>query len=59
MNDDAALITIIEGLQVQFLTIAALKASPTSALDKRCLAIANTELETAMLWLANARTDSS
>jgi hypothetical protein len=54
-EEDALVVGILAGLQAQFLTIEALKASPSSALDKRALAIALTELETAMLWLANAR----
>jgi hypothetical protein len=56
-EDDATVIGIIEGLQEQCLKIEALKASSTSALNKRALAIAATELETSMLWLANARPD--
>lgn len=54
-DDDAHVIAIIEGLQQQFLKLEELKASPESRLDKRALAIAMTELETSMLWLANAR----
>lgn len=56
-TDDALVIGIIQGLQVQFEQIEALKASTTSALNKRALAIAATELETSMLWLANSRPD--
>jgi hypothetical protein len=54
-DDDAKVIAIIAGLQQQFLKLEELKASPESLLNKRALAIAMTELETGMLWLANAR----
>ena len=54
-QDDAAVIDLIAGLQEQFLKLQALKAAPGSLLNTRALAIAATELETAMLWIANAR----
>ncbi len=54
-TDDAAVIDLIQKLQEQFLMLEALKASPVSTLNRRALAIAATELETAMLWIANAR----
>lgn len=57
MDDDAKLVAVIEGLQVQFLTIEALKLDPECGLNKRALSIAATELETAMLWIANSRQD--
>lgn len=51
--DDATMLEIITPLQEQLLKIQELqKLSP---FDKRALAIAATQLETAMLWLANAR----
>lgn len=54
-DDESKVFVVIQGLQVQLLQIQELKASPDSTLDKRALAIAVTELETSMLWLANAR----
>ena len=56
-NDDVLVFGIIQGIQEQFLKLEALKAADGSLLNKRALAIAMTELETAMLWLANARQD--
>jgi hypothetical protein len=57
MTDDATVLAIVEALQMQLLTIEALKRDTDSRLDKRALSIAATELETAMLWIANARRD--
>lgn len=54
-NEDDSVIDVVMELQRTFLRIEEMKADPASPLNKRALAIALTELETAMLWLANAR----
>ena len=56
-DEDASVIAIVIGLQAQLVTIETLKGDPGCRLNKRALAIAATELETAMLWVANARPD--
>ena len=48
---------ILVGLEVQNLKIQELLKAPDTTLDKRALAIAITNLETAMLWLTNALPD--
>jgi hypothetical protein len=58
MEDDTfapVFIAIVEQMEVVRLSINALKADPECPWDKRCLAVAATELETAQLWLANAQ----
>lgn len=56
-SDDAIALDIIANLQVQLDAIEALRDAPITAWNKRALSVAITELETAMLWLANARPD--
>jgi hypothetical protein len=51
---DEEIIAIIVGLQEQYDSIQKLKEKPGS-FDGRSISIALTELDTAMLWLANAR----
>ena len=57
--DDAILLNIIGGLETQRLELQALQQSTESRLDKRSLSIAITQLETAMLWIANSRPDGA
>lgn len=56
MSDlDEQVVSIISALEIQNIAIKALRDLPECRLDKRALSVALTELETAMLWIANAR----
>ena len=55
--DGDSLLELIVHLETANLRIQELLKSPESKLDKRALSIAITQLETAMLWLANSRPD--
>lgn len=54
-RDDAQLIEAISYLEQGMLVIKRVQADSDSQLDKRSLAVAATQLETAQLWLANSR----
>jgi hypothetical protein len=54
-RDDAMLLEVIGHLEQGMSVIKRAQADSESQLDKRALAVAATYLETAQLWLANAR----
>jgi hypothetical protein len=54
-QDDVMLIKAISHLEHGMSVIKCIQADAKSQLDKRALAVAATQLETAQLWLANSR----
>lgn len=54
-RDLALVLEAIAHLEQGMLVIKRAQADSESQLDKRALAVAATQLETAQLWLANAR----
>jgi hypothetical protein len=54
-RDDAMVLEAIAHLEQGMSVIKRAQADSESQLDKRALAVAATQLETAQLWLANSR----
>ena len=54
-RDDAIVLEAIAHLEQGMMVIKRAQADSESQLDKRALAVAATQLETAQLWLANSR----
>ena len=54
-QDDALALELILLLEQGMQVLKRAQSDPASLLDKQALAVAATQLETAMLWVANSR----